>query len=209
MKKFTIYYDYSWPFVYNASVWLQEVQKHKKNEIGFDWRHFQLEETKILNSSNFKKSNKDLIKTRSLLASVCAESAKLQGENLFERFHYAVLDARHNMTPRLPLNDFDKLLDLAVDVGLNKNKFINDFNNPELIINVKKNHEEAVQRYGVFGTPTLVFDNDQSVFIKTFIPKNKNDYIVFFDYIVKIFRDMPFIGELKRPQPPWPKGINK
>ena len=209
MDKFIIYYDYSWPFVYNATVWLQEVKNIKNDQLIFEWRHFQLEEAKMEDSSIFEIESKDLSKTRSLLSAVCAESAKLQGQNLFERFHYAVLNARNNMSPRFPLNDFNKFLDLAVDVGLDRNKFIDDFNNPQLIINVKKDHQEGVKKYGVFGTPTLVFDNEQAVFIKTFIPKDKDDYIIFFEYIVKIFRDMPFIGELKRPQPPWPKGIKK
>lgn len=189
---------------------MREVHIKKKQDLYFEWRHFQLEEAKNTDGLNMKIwDKKDLTVTKSLLASVCAESAKLQGKILFERFHFELLNARHNSYPRLQLNDFNELLNIAIDVGLDKKKFINDFNNIQMLKNVEKDHNIAVEKYGVFGTPTLVFENNKSVFIKTFIPKNMKDSILFFDYLIKIFRDMPFVGELKRPQPPWPKGVNK
>ena len=208
MEKITVFYDYSWPFVYNATVWLQYV-KYRKKELILDWRHFQLEKIKNLDESNINWNDLDLQKSRSLITAISAEAAKLQGPRLFDLYHSAILDSRHNKQPRLVLNNLDGLIDIAVEVGLNKNKFVNDINNQNLVNIVEKDHKEAVERYGVFGTPTLIFDNNQSVFVKTFIPKNKKDYILFFDYILKVFRDMPFVGELKRPQPPWPKGLRK
>ena len=75
-----------------------------------------------------------------------------------------------------------------------------------MILEIRKDHEEAVEKYGVFGTPTFVFENGQSAFIKTLMPPEEDAHKAFNDFIA-LFGDRDYIGEIKRPQPPWPKNV--
>ena len=68
-----------------------------------------------------------------------------------------------------------------------------------------RDHTEAVEKHGIFGTPTFVFENGGSAYLKTFIPPAE-DSVEFFDHFVALVADRSYVGEIKRPQPPWPKG---
>ena len=74
-----------------------------------------------------------------------------------------------------------------------------------LLKNVERDHTEAVDRHGVFGTPTFVFENSSCAFLKTFIPPEEES-VAFFENFVAMFGGRSYLGEIKRPQPPWPKG---
>ena len=58
---------------------------------------------------------------------------------------------------------------------------------------------------GVFGTPTFLFENGHTAYMKTFIPP-KGEAVEVFDSFVSLFGGRTYIGEIKSPQPPWPKG---
>jgi len=95
-------------------------------------------------------------------------------------------------------------VDLAEQVGLDVERFKADLKDPELAKKIGREHEEATAE-GIFGTPTFVFENGQSCYIKTFIPPDE-DALAEFEHFIAIASDRPYIGEIKRPQPPWPKG---
>ncbi|MFW6174786.1 MAG: hypothetical protein ACOC5K_03320, partial [Chloroflexota bacterium] len=59
---------------------------------------------------------------------------------------------------------------------------------------------------GVFGTPTLVFGDDQPVFLKTFTPPPE-EALPMWERFVALSRGAGYLGEIKRPQPPWPRGV--
>ncbi|MFQ5874821.1 MAG: DsbA family selenoprotein, partial [Dehalococcoidia bacterium] len=66
-------------------------------------------------------------------------------------------------------------------------------------------HTESVEKYGVFGTPTFLFESGNTVYLKTFIPPEE-DSVAFFEHFIALMSHRSWVGELKRPQPPWPKG---
>ena len=69
---------------------------------------------------------------------------------------------------------------------------------------IGKEHEYA-DSLGIFGTPTFVFDDGEVVFLKTFTPAAE-DSVAEFEHFLGVSRRSN-IGEIKRPQPPWPKGV--
>ena len=103
------------------------------------------------------------------------------------------------------MNDEEIVVDIAVEAGLDETRFREDMKDEALVRKVGLDHTEAAERHGVFGTPTFVFHNGHSVYLKTFIPPDEES-VGFFRHFLGMMRDMPFVGELKRPQPPWPKG---
>ena len=60
---------------------------------------------------------------------------------------------------------------------------------------------------GIFGTPTFVFEDGTSAFLKTFTPPEA-DTMAAWDNLMSMTRNRPYFGELKRPQPPWPQGVD-
>jgi len=59
---------------------------------------------------------------------------------------------------------------------------------------------------GIFGTPTFIFEDGTAAFLKTFTPP-EDDSLAAFENMVMMARNRPYFGELKRPQPPWPQGV--
>ena len=106
---------------------------------------------------------------------------------------------------RVSLRDPEPLIAVARDVGLDVQRFESDLADRGLLRMIARDHTEAVEKHGIFGTPTFVFETGNAAYLKTFIPPEK-DSVAFFEHFVSLTSDMSFVGELKRPQPPWPKG---
>ena len=71
---------------------------------------------------------------------------------------------------------------------------------------IGESHTKAVEEYGVFGVPTYVSPNGNAAFVKMFIPPD-DEAAGMYDTIKTMVSDHRHIGEVKRPQPPWPHGI--
>ena len=138
------------------------------------------------------------------MASIAGEAAKRQGDELFDKFFLALLTERHGGS-RAPLNDDSMFIKLAEGCGLNIEQFKSDIKDPKLVEIIANDHTEAVDIHGAFGTPTFVFGNGQSAYLKTFIPPEEES-VDAFKHFLGLFESRSYIGEVKRPQPPWPKG---
>ena len=142
---------------------------------------------------------------RSLVAAMAGEAARRQGKVTFERFHLALLEARHGGEERIPLNQEEPIVKLAQKVGLDIGQFQEDLKDRSLIDNIAQDHAEAVDDHGAFGTPTFLFENGSTAYLKSFIPPEE-DSVAFFEEFFALASHRTFFGEIKRPQPPWPKG---
>jgi predicted DsbA family dithiol-disulfide isomerase len=187
-------------------VWLDRVKKVYKDNLDISWKNFSLEQVNSKQGPEWKVwEQEDVTERRSLLSQISAAAARRQGPELYEKYHLALLTARHGGETRLPLNEEDGLVKLAAEVGLDVGRFQEDLKDPELAKTIGKEHEEAVSQ-GIFGTPTFVFENGGTAYIKTFIPP-EDDAVAELEHFVAIASDRNYIGEIKRPQPPWPKGV--
>ena len=147
----------------------------------------------------------DIAGPRSLLSLVVGEAARGQDTALFERFHLALLTARHGGGGRIALNDLGSVLDIAGEAGLDIDALNRAVEDPATVAQVGRDHTEAVEQHGVFGTPTFVFEVGGSAYLKTFIPPEAES-VAFFEHFAGMTASRAYFGELKRPQPPWPKG---
>ena len=119
-----------------------------------------------------------------------------------------MLKARHGGAGRIELDQPDPILRLAGDTGLDVDRLRDDLGDPEVLSAVARDHTEAVEEYGAFGTPTFIFEDGSSAYLKSFIPPPE-DSVSFFKDFMGIMANRPYVGEIKRPQPPWPKGAVK
>ena len=132
-------------------------------------------------------------------------AAGRQGSEQFERFFSLLLKARHE--DRKELGDKEMLKDVAQEAGLDVERFMRDLEDPSTLQQVAESHTEAVEEHGAFGTPTFVFPNGASGYLKMLPPEGKEQAVKAFDTVMELMEGEAFVGEVKRPQPPWPKGV--
>lgn len=133
------------------------------------------------------------------------EAARAQGEDALRRFMPLILEARH--VDRKELNDKELLGRLAAKAELDVPRFEKDLGDRSLLDAIAASHKHAVEDLGVFGTPTFVFENGAAAFLKMLKPRTQEEAVRSFDALLPVMEGEVAVGELKRPQPPWPKGI--
>ena len=186
-------------------MWLDRVRSKYGDNLDINWRHFSLEQINSRNGPDWKVWDElDLREARALLSSVAGEAAKRQGGEAFERFHLGLLTARH-AGDRVPLNKDEPLVEIATEAGLDVERFKKDLDDPDLLSTVASDHEAATGDMGIFGTPTFLFENGHTAYMKTFIPP-EDEAVEVFESFVSLFGGRTYVGEIKSPQPPWPKG---
>ena len=57
----------------------------------------------------------------------------------------------------------------------------------------------------IFGTPTFYSDTLGVLFVKMFTPP-KEESVEVFNHLLGVSENKKYLGEIKRPQPPWPRG---
>ena len=188
-------------------MWLHRVKQDYGNKLDITWKHFCLDEINSREDQDRHVWEKeDISQARSLVAQTAAEAAKKQGNDLFEKLHLAILTARHGGKGRISLNAEAAILQLATTCGLDTTRLRKDMSDPSVIKAISLDHIEAVTQHGVFGTPTFIFEDGGAAYLKSFIPPD-GDAVSFFEHFTAITSGRPYFGELKRPQPPWPRGI--
>ena len=191
-------------------MWLDKVKKAYGDNLNITWKNFSLEQ----NAHNLKEGldsdwkvweQEDLSERRSLVSQIAAEAARRQGNEAHAKFHLALLVARHGGEGRISLSDEDAILELAESVGLDSAQMREDMKDPELRRKIGEDHEAAISE-GIFGTPTYVFENGNMAYLKAFIPDDE-DAVASFEHYIALANHRNYFGEIKRPQPPWPKGV--
>ena len=194
-----VYFDYIWPYVYNAAVWLQEVQKDSNNELTVNWKYFSLEQINSQHRPQWKIwEQPEEYPSRSLRAFWAAEAARQQGESIFRGFHIALLKAKHEK--QHDIVDTNTIMEVANNTGLEMKQFENDLSNRRLLIKLAEDHTFAVEKLGVFGTPTLVFPERQAIFLKMSPPPLPKECLPIFSELFNLAYHRRIIREIKRPQ---------
>ena len=117
----------------------------------------------------------------------------------------ALLKARHE--DRRNLEEEETVLDAARVAGLDLARFREDLADKQLLEDIARSHTKAVEEQGVFGVPTFVFPNGASTFLKTYAPPTNEEAKEMFGSLWKVMENFKYVGEMKRPQPPWPQGV--
>jgi predicted DsbA family dithiol-disulfide isomerase len=194
-----VFYDYFCPFVYRASVLLQNVGRTRPLKVA--WRYFSLAQVNSKDDGWTVWDAPPSENVRGRLAFKAAEAARKQGR--FDDFHMPLLEARHR--DRLEIDQAEVVERVAVDVGLDLNRFRKDVSDPDILASLARDHREAVSEHGVFGTPTLVFPDGASAYVRLReAPQVGNDSTRMFDHLLSVAAREPSILEIKRPRKPTP-----
>ena len=193
--------------MYNAAVWLANVREVSGKDIDIDWQPFSLAQANSDKGPDYKLWDQPHHLDGSspvLLAHRAGLSAKRQGKEAFESFFITLLTARH--VDKVDLNDPAVIEEAGIKAGLAMARFQEDLSDPDLLRELGESHTKAVEEYGAFGVPTFVFPSGESAFLKLFVPPVEQSEEMY-ESLVKVMSEFAHVGELKRPQPPWPHGV--
>ena len=168
-----------------------------------NWRYFSLEQVNNKQGPEWKIwEQPEDYPSRGLRAFWAAEAARCQGEAAFDRFHIALLRARHE--ERRNIADVNTLAEVAESVVLDMTQFKKDLADRQLLTKLAEDHTFAVETLGVFGTPTLVFPQRQAIFLKMSSPPSPEDCLSVFTELHHLADRRRCIQEIKRPDAPMP-----
>jgi len=186
-------------------MWLAKVRKTYGDNLDINWKPFFLSQVNSQEGPEWKawEQTEDSA-TLGLLAFRAAEAAKKQGRKPFDDFQLALLKAKHE--DRMDLSKEEVVLEAARVSGLDMARFREDLADEGVIAELGESHTHAVEEYGVFGVPTFVFPDGSTAFLKAYEPPEE-EAVEMFESIFGMASKWKYVAEVKRPQPPWPKGV--
>ena len=196
--KIDVFFDYLCPFVYRASVLLDAVQRSGRRDIEVRWRYFSLTQVNSKDDGWKVWTAPASESVRGRLAFAAAEASRRQGR--FEGFHGALLAARHR--ERLDIDDRDVLERVARGQGLDMEQLRRDMADPAILGVLARDHTQAVAEHGIFGTPTLVFADGASAYVRLAEEVSADESLDVFERLVAVAASEPKILEIKRPRKP-------
>ena len=196
--EFELYYDYLCPYVYRASLLLANVGAERSLDIR--WRYFSLAQVNSKDEGWTVWDAPAGEKVRGRLAFQAAEAARRQDR--FDVYHSMLLGARH--VDRLDIDDIKGIERVAENSGMDLGRFRHDLADPTILLALARDHQYALSTHGVFGTPTFVFPNGATAYIRLAEGSAAKDGLSLFDSLIAIAADEPGILEIKRPIRPSP-----
>jgi predicted DsbA family dithiol-disulfide isomerase len=182
-------------------VWLDTIGQHYGDRLQIHWRYFSLEQANRSAGPGVDVWDAPPGSVSPGMAAFkAAEASRRQGDEAFHRFHRALLAERH-AKGRRPITA-EVLDDAARAAGLDLGRWRAELGDPTLLAAVARDHTEGVERHGVFGTPTLVFEGGGAAFLKMKPPPPDDEAVAVFDDLYRLATRRPYIAEVKRPVPP-------
>lgn len=198
--KITVWYDFVCPYAWTAQRWLFDLQGQLGDELEIDWRYFSIEQVnKAADAPNVWENPNDG-SSSTLRAFQGVHAAGKQGADKYKAYQAALYNQRHVNKRNLGTQSI--LEETATQVGLDLEKFREDLKSDEVFGIFANDHSEAVEKYGIFGVPTILFENGESAYLRIKIGEPPVDPVAFWNEFVGIVRDRPTILEIKRPNKP-------
>ena len=198
-ERIDVYYDFTCPWAWGGQVWLDQVREAQEDGPDITWKYFPLEQVNA-KDPEFKVWEQPNDGTSSTLRSFQGQhAAAKQGADAAIAFRAAFFRKRH--VDGRNLGKQDVLEAAAEEAGLDLEQFRIDLQSDEVFQVIKADYEEG-RRIGVFGTPTIIFENGEGAYLQVDFRNLPSDPVEFWHEFVKTVRDRPEVREIKRPQPP-------
>ncbi len=169
------------------------------DRLSVEWYSFPLEQVNSTQGPEWKLwEQPDEYKSRGLWALRGGAAARLQGKELFERFHMYLLRARH--VENRDIADPQVLIEVAKEAGLDVDRFRQDLPNRNLLAKIGEDYIRGVKEHGVWGTPTLIFNGRQAAYLKLRPAPPPEESVKLFEELFDIIHGRPYVIEVKRPR---------
>jgi predicted DsbA family dithiol-disulfide isomerase len=195
-----VYFDYQCPYAWASQVWLYKVGEELGDRLQVNWKYFPLEQVNAKDPEYKVWEQPNDGKSSTLRSFQASHAARKQGEDAFMRFHEALFVKRHVDGRNLA---GQRVLEAAAEeAGLDLERFRSDLESDEVFDIIREDYEHGKNELGVFGTPTVVFDNEQGAYVVLNFRDLPEDPIQFWHDFVDTVRDRPSVLEIKRPRRP-------
>jgi predicted DsbA family dithiol-disulfide isomerase len=192
-----VYFDYACPYAWGTQRWLYQVKEQLGDDLKINWRIFPLEQVNAPDA-DFKVWERPNDGRSSTLRSFQAfAAAKRQGPQRFRKFHAALFRKRHVEGRNLAGQQV--LEAAATEAGLDLEQFRNDLRADEVFAQSEQDFVEGQQEHGVFGTPTIIFENGLGAYLQMNYTDLPDDPMTFWNQFVDITANTPEVIEIKRP----------
>lgn len=198
-QKIDVYFDFACPWAWGAQVWLDQVKDELGDDLEVNWKYFPLEQVNAADPE-FKLWEQPNDGTSSSLRSFQgAHAAARQGADASRQFNAALYKQRHVVGRNLSRQEV--LEAAATEAGLDIEQFRNDLGSNDVFAIVEDDYTTG-RSLGVFGTPTIMFENGQGAYLQVDFRNLPKDPVTFWNEFVTTVRDRPEVREIKRPQKP-------
>jgi len=197
MEAVTVFYDYTCQYSYRALHWLDRVREVRPS-LEVHWATFSLKE---VNRSDDEPSwvTADAPPSVSVFAQALAHAAR---DADFDRYHRVVFDAMQGEHRKL---GEEELLAFAASAGVDVERFVAE--RGRWIAAVGGEHREAVARWGVYGTPTVLLPGGAVYLRLQEQPGSPKEGAALLDSLEEIGRSEADLVEIFRPAGPKPTPI--
>ena len=127
-----------------------------------------------------------------------ALAARQQGPDAFLRYHHAMLTLRH-----VEGQDHGKrptVIEAARRAELDLERFERDLADRSLLPTIGEDYERGRDGHGVFGTPTFVFADGETAYLRMLPAAPPEEAVEVFEEFVRTARGRSYIHEIKRPK---------
>ena len=194
-----VYFDYTCPYSYQAAVWLPRVTA-VQHDFTIEWRPFVVKEANRTADEGAPLWEQEAaVHTRTGLAFLAGEAAARQGGDAADRFRFLLQAAFH--VHHLDIRQPGVLEGFAREARLDMARFESDRHDATLLSEVGCSHRDAVERYGVFGTPTLVFPNGRAAYTKLADAPQETASSHLFEHLRELVEQHHVLQEVKLTQP--------
>jgi hypothetical protein len=205
----TIFIDYGCPYVYRAAEWINTLTQQAASKDfpapQVTWRYFSLAQVnykakdgwQVWNAPRQDPNWGEQTYARGLRFFWASAAAKAQGQETWERFHLALLNAIH--AERREFTSFEPILEVAQGVGLDMDRMVEDIANQELLHQLAEDHT-AASEYNVFGVPTFLFAGAEPAYLKLSRLLEPDEAVDFWETYQNLVAQRPYVIEIKRPQ---------
>jgi protein-disulfide isomerase len=179
-REFAVTWDYRCPFARNAhEALVKGLQEGRDWEVRFwpfslDQVHVEEGETPVWERSLDEKGASGV---RALLWGIAVRDAF---PDRFYDFHIATFRARHDEGRKIA--EESVLRQVAESVGLDADAVAEEVASGRPLKALEAEHTEAVDRYAVFGVPTVI-EADEAVFVRMMERGNVDDFAVALDLV--------------------------
>jgi len=195
MATLTIYYDYTCQYSYRAMHWMDRVRAARPG-LEIEWATFSLKEVnKTPDEVSYLTASSP--PSVSVLAQALAHAAR---EADFDAYHRALFEAMQGEGRHV---GDEELLEFARAAGVDVDAF--DKDRGRWVASVGAEHKEAVARWGVYGTPTLILDGAAAFVRLREVPGS--DAASLLDSLGGIAGSSADLAEIFRPSGPKPTPI--
>ena len=122
------------------------------------------------------------------------------GEEAFKQYHMALFRAYH--VDKRDLSNPLELMAIAREQGIDTADLAEDLRSRRFKEEIGQDHDEADEKYDIFGVPTVIFNGEQPTFFKLAAgewEETGEDDVALFNDLCGIAAPRPHVMEIKKP----------